>query len=131
MNFSANKNKSKTVISSYTAQLSIHIGLSIVDKNLLYFIQEKLGGRGTVYLYPHRNEVHYCIMRRDLLVFIEKVFSENSLLNNHPHDKCCLLKQILVNNLTNYKTKKEVDSMKSIITKVPSAFRSGHKHIIG
>lgn len=127
--FSANKNKDKTIITSYTAIVSIHIGLNIVDKDVLFFIQNSLGNIGKVYLYPHRNEAHYYLSKKDIPEFINKVFSQHSLLTSYQYSRYSLMKYILENNITNYKTKKEVDVMKSMPISAPNPFDATHKHI--
>lgn len=70
-------------INRYGLGYGFHMGLSSRDTALVEYIQKILQGLGKMYIYPHRQEAHYAITRKqELLQFINLVLSEHSLLTS-------------------------------------------------
>lgn len=55
----------KGEITHYGVGYHFHIGLSQRDAKLLEFIKLQFQGIGKIYPYPHKEEAHYAISRKD------------------------------------------------------------------
>lgn len=117
-------------ISRYGLGYGFHMGLSSRDTALVEHIQCKLQGLGKVYIYPHKEEAHYAITRKqELLLFISLVLSEHSLLTSHQYKRFMNLKNVLLNGPTSFPSMEEYTKLITSLTAEPNAFSSDHKHI--
>lgn len=92
---------------------SFHMGLSMVDLELLNLIRANLGGIGTMHLYPNKGktgEAHFAITRRpDLIAFLGILFAEHSLLTAYQTKRLGLVQYGLLNNIKKVATPEEYD----------------------
>lgn len=118
-------------ITKYGIGYAFHLALSIRDESLVRYIQDMLQGLGKIYVYPHRDEVHYAITRKDqLLQFITLVMSEHSLLTHNQYKRFMNLKWVLEQAPASVMTKEDFDMLiNNIAVTSPNPFDNHHEHI--
>jgi hypothetical protein len=86
--------------------------MSMVDLPLIQQIHTMLGGLGTIYQYPHRNEARLAIMQKgELTAFLALVFSNNSLLVTQQFRRLALLRYVLENNVNRLATEADYTAL--------------------
>nr|YP_010146949.1 hypothetical protein K4014_mgp18 [Cyclocybe aegerita]QQP21458.1 hypothetical protein [Cyclocybe aegerita] len=100
----ARVNKQGT-ITSYRVFYRIQIGLNIIDRPILEFIQKNLNNLGKIYDYPHKNESTLCFVAlEDIKYLIVNVFSNYPLLTSYQQNRLAKLKKGILNNISGVKT---------------------------
>lgn len=104
-NFQITKEKrinKQEIITSTALKYAFHIGLHERDKNLLELIQSALAGKGKIYEYLNKREVHYAIYDKEGLHYlIEHVLSKYPLLTKRQINRYDQLKIGVLNNTNN------------------------------
>jgi len=78
-----------------------HLSLHIRDHSILHDLQSRLEGRGRIYLYPHRQEAHYAIVKlEDVKWCILNVFDHLIFLTKHQFKRYSLFRYVVLNNFT-------------------------------
>ncbi|MBP1357806.1 MAG: LAGLIDADG family homing endonuclease [Sulfolobus sp.] len=58
------RTNSKGVLIGYGVLVGFHLGMHIREAEMIKSIQVILGNIGKIYLYPHKQEVHYAITKK-------------------------------------------------------------------
>jgi hypothetical protein len=116
------KNK-QGVITSVGVGYGFHLGLSLRDLPVLRSIQAMLGGIGKISEYPHKNEAHYAITKKnELLAFIAFIFPYYSLLTAYQYKRFCVLKLVLEQNIVSVASMEEYKRLLDTPYDSPSRF---------
>jgi|SRR5882672_433003 len=113
----------KNIITSYRILYRIQIGLNIIDKPILEYINKNLNNIGKIYDYETRQESTLCFISLGAIRYlIEHIFSINPLLTSYQINRLAKLKKGISKNIGGIKTIEEYDSIfKNIEEIFPSA----------
>jgi len=110
-------------IARYNVGYSYHLSLHNRDLNILKDIKEKLG-IGILYEYKNKPDCRLAVNKKsDLLYLINNIFDKYTLITKNQLIRYNLLKNGIINNITEFKTLKEyqdykTNSLSSIIDQV-------------
>lgn len=105
------KNK-QNIITSYRIFYRIQIGLSIIDRPILDFINKNLNNIGKIYDYETRKESTLCFISLETIRYlILNIFTENPLLTSYQSNRFAKLKKGITANIGGVKTIEEYESI--------------------
>jgi len=97
----------------YNVGYSYHLSLHNRDSNLLRDIQEKLG-LGVIYEYKNKPDCRLAVNKKsDLLYLINNIFNKYPLITKSQSIRYHLLKNGIINEITEFKTLKEYQEYKA------------------
>jgi hypothetical protein len=106
----------------YRILYRIQIGLSIIDRPILEYINKSLDNIGKIYDYETRQESTLCFISLESIRYIiDKIFTDNSLLTTYQYNRLAKLKKKGISkNIGGVKTIEEYDYIfTNIETKIP------------
>ena len=91
--------------SYYNVGYGFHISLSSVDSQLLYSIQENLGGLGHVYVNHHKQEARFAVTKlSELIWLVDNVFDKMMLVTNSQRVRYARFRHGLLNKFNRVET---------------------------
>jgi len=102
----------QNIITSYRIFYRIQIGLNIIDRPILEYIQRNLNNLGKIYDYETRQESTLCFISLETIRYlIEHIFNDNPLLTSYQNNRFQRLKKGISENIGGVKTKEEIESI--------------------
>src|SRR6266508_3753967 len=112
------KNK-HNIITSYRIFYRIQIGLNLIDRPILEYINRNLDNIGKIYEYETRQESTLCFISLESIRYlIDKIFTDNSLLTIYQFNRLAKLKKGISKNIGGVKTIEEYDSIFTNMDKI-------------
>ena len=104
-----NKNN---IITSYRIFYRIQIGLNIIDRSILDYINKNLNNIGKIYDYETRQESTLCFISLETIRYlIDHIFTDNPLLTSYQINRLAKLKKGIYANIGGVKTIEDYDSI--------------------
>jgi len=118
------KNK-HNIITSYRIFYRIQIGLNLIDRPILEYINRNLDNIGKIYEYETRQESTLCFISLESIRYlIDKIFTDNSLLTTYQYNRLAKLKKGISQNIGGVKTIEEYDSIFTNMDKIIPKFEN-------
>jgi LAGLIDADG endonuclease len=115
----------QNIITSYRIFYRIQIGLNIIDKPILEYINKNLNSIGKIYDYETRQESTLCFISLEKIKYlIENIFTDNPLLTNYQSNRFAKLKKGINENIGGVKTIEEYESIFLNIEEITPKFEN-------
>jgi LAGLIDADG endonuclease len=111
----------QNIITSYRILYRIQIGLNIIDRPILDYINKNLNNIGKIYDYETRQESTLCFISLETLRYLIKhIFTDNPLLTSYQINRLAKLKKGISQNIGGVKTAEEYNSIFNIKELLPN-----------
>ena len=119
-------------VSKYNVGLGFHLSLHSRDIDILIDIKKKLNDIGVIYKYKDRLEARLAVNDRSSLLYLINIFYLYPFLTNHQLLRYRLLREVLINEVKEFKKIQEYNDYKTkclllLVSSRPARFRAGRE----